>query len=97
MPGKHIPKDNSATGEFEQFRRSGFGQIAEGLFVVKKENKKIFWFGVLFACWLLANGINNIGNLVKLVKEGQNLLTLLNPIGVDAKPVAPVRDTTEAR
>lgn len=86
---KDIKKKAGATGEFERFRRSGFGQIAEGLFVIKKENKKTFWIGVFIALWFLANGLNNIGNLVTLIKEGRNILTVLNPIAVDAKPVPP--------
>lgn len=85
MPGKTgKERRGGATGQFERFRRSGFGQVAEGLFVIKRENPKTFWIGVFLFLWMVANGFNNIGNLITLVKEGRSLVTLLNPVAVDA-------------
>lgn len=94
MPDEKTSKSKraGATGEFERFRRSGWGQIAEGLFVVSKESKKWFWFWVFIALWTIANGFNNIGNLIKLVKQGRSLVTLINPIAADVPATAP--DTT---
>jgi hypothetical protein len=90
MPGKNIvnrPRQTLDPG-FEGFIHSGFGFVAQGLYIMKRENRKTFWIAAFLALWFVANGINNIGNLVKLIREGRSVITLLNPIGVDAKPVA---------
>lgn len=84
MRKRETKNKTGATGQFERFRRSGFGQVAEGLFVIKRENPKTFWVGVFLFLWMVANGFNNIGNLITLVKEGRSLITLLNPVAVDA-------------
>lgn len=88
MPNDKAKKPNKSKRRVERFLDSGFGQIAEGLFALKEENKKTFWIGCGLALWLLANGLNNIGNLYQLVREGKNFLTILNPIAADVKPVA---------
>lgn len=64
---------------FTSFRESGWGQFAEALWLLSKEHPKKFWVAFFVAAWMFVNGMNNLGELIKVAHQTGDFLKILNP------------------
>lgn len=76
---KDTPSGLVERRRFGIFRESGWGQFAEALWILSREHPKKFWVAFFIAVWMFVNGMNNLGELIKVAHQTGDFLKILNP------------------
>lgn len=78
-PFTETPSAEVERKRFGSFRESGWGQFAEALWVLSKEHPKKFWVAFFVCAWFFVNGMNNLGELIKVAHQTGDFLKIFNP------------------